>query len=292
MGPYHAAGRAVAGCPVYVSDKVGAHDFDLLKKLVLPDGKVLTTQGIGLPTRDCLFNDPTKEASLLKIWNTNALGGVIGAFNARYGSGEAAIGSASDEIPSEEKTIEAEAQADANKPFSDGAAPDEASSNEADAHTPSEPISGWVSPSDVFGIEGERFAVYAHNTRELRLLQSHEKWEITLPELHAEVFTVIPVENGFAPIGLSEMFNSGAAIEDFASSEATAIVWLQSSGTFTAWSQRAPQSVVIAHEHEHGEECGDCEHEVDFAYDAARQMLVVELPREAVAVQLSVLFSE
>ncbi|HEX8834152.1 MAG TPA: Sip1-related alpha-galactosidase, partial [Abditibacteriaceae bacterium] len=85
MGAFHAAARAVSGGPIYVSDKVGSHDFDLLKKLVLPDGTILRAQGIGLPTRDCIFTDPTQDATLLKIWNVNSVGAVLGVFNARYG---------------------------------------------------------------------------------------------------------------------------------------------------------------------------------------------------------------
>ncbi|GFY93656.1 seed imbibition 2 [Actinidia rufa] len=53
---YHAAARSVGGCPIYVSDKPGNHNFELLKKLVLPDG-------------------------LLKIWNVNKCTGVVGIFN-------------------------------------------------------------------------------------------------------------------------------------------------------------------------------------------------------------------
>uniref|UniRef100_A0A0E0R7R8 Uncharacterized protein n=1 Tax=Oryza rufipogon TaxID=4529 RepID=A0A0E0R7R8_ORYRU len=41
MAEYHAAARAVSGCAIYVSDKPGNHDFNLLKKLVLPDGSIL-----------------------------------------------------------------------------------------------------------------------------------------------------------------------------------------------------------------------------------------------------------
>eukprot|EP00249_Psilotum_nudum_P004283 c17816_g1_i2 orf=567-2501(+) len=79
---YHAAARAIGGCAVYVSDKPGNHDFDLLKKLVLPDGSVLRAQLPGRPTRDCLFTDPTRDGkSLLKIWNMNKYTGVLGAFN-------------------------------------------------------------------------------------------------------------------------------------------------------------------------------------------------------------------
>ncbi|MBL8057658.1 MAG: hypothetical protein JNK29_13225, partial [Anaerolineales bacterium] len=83
-GAYHAAGRAVSGGPVYVSDKPEVHDFDLLRTLVLPDGTVPRAQLPGRPTRDCLFHDPTREAVLLKIFNRNAGTGVVGAFNARY----------------------------------------------------------------------------------------------------------------------------------------------------------------------------------------------------------------
>lgn len=88
------------------SDKPGQHDFNVLKKLVLPDGSVLRARYPGRPTRDCLFIDPVMDKryvlkfklqefytimillhfmisnhSLLKIWNLNKCGGVIGIFN-------------------------------------------------------------------------------------------------------------------------------------------------------------------------------------------------------------------
>lgn len=87
-GAFHAAGRAVSGGPVYVSDRPGEQDFELLQKLVLSDGRILRARGVGKPTRDCLYRDPTRESVLLKIFNHNPAGGVLGAFNARY-TGEA-----------------------------------------------------------------------------------------------------------------------------------------------------------------------------------------------------------
>ena len=95
MGAFHAAGRAVSGGPVYVSDKPGEHNFDILRKLVLPDGGVLRACGVGRPTRDCLFHDVTKEDMLLKVFNVNTAGsGVIGVFNCRYGEDACEISSA------------------------------------------------------------------------------------------------------------------------------------------------------------------------------------------------------
>ena len=89
MGSFHAAARAVSGSPVYVSDKPDGHDFDVLRKLVCSDGTVLRCSDIGRPSPDCLFHDPTRENVLLKIFNFNAHGAVLGVFHAKYAEGSA-----------------------------------------------------------------------------------------------------------------------------------------------------------------------------------------------------------
>jgi raffinose synthase len=89
MGAFHAAGRAVSGGPVYVSDRPGTHDFVLLRKLVLSDGSVLRADGVGRPTLDCLFSDVTRDPVLLKVFNTNRDCAVIGVFNANHHADEA-----------------------------------------------------------------------------------------------------------------------------------------------------------------------------------------------------------
>ncbi len=90
-GAYHAAGRAVSGGPVYVSDKPGQHDVELLHKLVCRDGTVLRCNAPGLPTRDTLTVDPTRSPSLLKIWNRNGASGFVGAFHAHHDASGAAV---------------------------------------------------------------------------------------------------------------------------------------------------------------------------------------------------------
>lgn len=94
QGAFHAAGRAVSGSPVYVSDKPDAHDPELLRKLVLADGTVARAQGVGRISPDGLFRDPRTEPCLLKIFNHNLHGSVVGAFNA-HSSGETVTGSVS-----------------------------------------------------------------------------------------------------------------------------------------------------------------------------------------------------
>lgn len=53
---------------MYVSDKPGHHDFQLLKRLVLSDGTLLRCEQVGRPTLDTLFEDVMRdERSLLKV---------------------------------------------------------------------------------------------------------------------------------------------------------------------------------------------------------------------------------
>jgi raffinose synthase len=84
MGAYHAVARAVSGSPGYVSDPPDAHDFEVLRRLVCTDGTVLRCTGIGRPSPDCLFHDPTRENVLLKIFNFNEHGAVLGVFHAGH----------------------------------------------------------------------------------------------------------------------------------------------------------------------------------------------------------------
>ncbi|KAA8528845.1 hypothetical protein F0562_036200 [Nyssa sinensis] len=53
MAEYYGAARAVGGCAIYVSDKPGQHDFNLLKKLVeVPKKKV---KKINIPVSELVY---------------------------------------------------------------------------------------------------------------------------------------------------------------------------------------------------------------------------------------------
>ncbi|MEA1997550.1 MAG: Sip1-related alpha-galactosidase, partial [Gemmatimonadota bacterium] len=89
-GAFHGSARAVSGGPVYISDKPGKHNFALLNKVALPDGRVLRCTDPALPTRDILFHNPLEEDILLKVFNfnTRANSCVLGAWNCRYEKGK------------------------------------------------------------------------------------------------------------------------------------------------------------------------------------------------------------
>ena len=80
FGAYHAAARAISGGPVYVSDRVGEHDYALIDMLTDKDGCILKAEGTARPTMDCLFADPNKDKSLFKIYNHNKYNSVVGVF--------------------------------------------------------------------------------------------------------------------------------------------------------------------------------------------------------------------
>ncbi|KAI5682906.1 hypothetical protein M9H77_04134 [Catharanthus roseus] len=189
---YHAAARAVGGCAIYVSDKPHNHNFDLLKKLVLPDGSVLRAQLPGRPTRDCLFVDPARDGkSLLKIWNTNKCTGVVGVFNCQ-GAGWCKVAKKTRIHDTSPGTLTGSVQVDDVDAFGQVAG------------------SNW---------DGDT-VVYAYRSGEVVRLPKGASLPVTLKVLEYELFHFCPVKEvaaniSFAPIGLLDMFNSGGAVEQF-----------------------------------------------------------------------------
>lgn len=76
----HAVIRALSGGPIYVSDKIGETNKEVLMHLCYSDGTLLRAPQSSLPTEDCLFQDPL-TSGYLKI--TNECNGVayLAVFN-------------------------------------------------------------------------------------------------------------------------------------------------------------------------------------------------------------------
>uniref|UniRef100_A0A0D9WWR5 galactinol--sucrose galactosyltransferase n=1 Tax=Leersia perrieri TaxID=77586 RepID=A0A0D9WWR5_9ORYZ len=247
---YHGAARAIGGCAIYVSDKPGNHDFNLLKKLVLPDGSVLRARLPGRPTRDCLFSDPARDgATLLKIWNLNKFGGVVGVFNCQ-GAGWCRVAKKTRVHDASPGTLTAAVRAADVDAISAAAAAE------------------WT---------GDAVA-YAHCAGELVRLPRGAAIPVTLGALQYEIFHFCPVRViaiagvEFAPIGLIDMFNAGGAVEecdvigDVDSGGGGVEMRVRGCGRFGAYLSRRPARCEVD---------GD---EVDFAYDDDTGLVAVELP--------------
>lgn len=73
--------RAVSGGPVYTSDKVGETNPEYIMPLLLDHGLLLQCEENGMPTTDCLFEDPVNTLYPLKIFNRFRDCYMIAAFN-------------------------------------------------------------------------------------------------------------------------------------------------------------------------------------------------------------------
>ncbi|KAG6405214.1 hypothetical protein SASPL_132800 [Salvia splendens] len=245
MAEYHGAARAVGGCAIYVSDKPGQHDFNLLRKLVLPDGSILRAKLPGRPTRDCLFSDPARDGkSLLKIWNLNDHNGVVGVFNCQ-GAGWCKTGKKNlihDEHP--------------------GTITGVIRSKDVD-YLPRVTDDKWKGDT----------VVYSHLQGDVVYLAKNASLPITLKTREYEVFTVVPVRelsNGaaFAPVGLTKMFNSGGAIKGLkyeAEKAGSVEMEVRGCGTFGAYSSLRPKRIEVEAQ------------EVEFEYEEASGFITFAL---------------
>lgn len=218
-GALHAAARAIGGCPVYVSDHPGKHDFNVLRQLVMPSGNVLRCRSTGRPTRDCLFRDVTRDGrSALKIWNRNYVNSVVGAFNIQGASWSRV----KNQFVSHEKPIP--------------------------------PTTAVVCPNDVEGLrdrsrEGARFVSRSHRRGDIRVLNLEESVSVMLAHKDWEIFTIaeLLVSNAvhFAAMGLSAMMNGGGSVlsVDFFSNVAT--IRAYGLGDFACYSNKSPKSVSV-----------------------------------------------
>ncbi|KAF5455411.1 hypothetical protein F2P56_024988 [Juglans regia] len=222
---FHAGSRAICGGPVYVSDSVGGHDFDLIKKLVYPDGTIPRCQYFALPTRDCIFKNPLfDQKTILKIWNFNKYGGVIGAFNCQGAGWD----------PKEQRI----------KGYSDCYKPTSCSVHVRDIE--------WDQKTEAAQMgEAEEYAVYLSEAEELHLTTPKaDAIQVTIQPSTFEIFSFVPVEKlgptlKFAPIGLTNMFNSGGSIQELeyikSGTEMNVKIKVKGGGRFLSYSSGSPK---------------------------------------------------
>lgn len=241
---FHAASRAISGGPIYVSDSVGKHNFQLLKTLVLPNGSILRCEYYALPSRDSLFEDPLHDGkTMLKIWNLNKYTGVVGAFNCQGGgwSREARRNICASEYSHVVTSL--------------------ISANDIE----------WKNGNSSISIEQVQvFAMYKFREKKLVLVKPTDNLEISLEPFNFELITVSPVSIlankaiQFAPIGLVNMLNSGGAIQSLAFDDDSVQIGVKGTGEMRVFASEKPRACMI-----NGEG-------VAFAYDG--NMVIIQVP--------------
>ncbi|KFK30726.1 hypothetical protein AALP_AA6G019300 [Arabis alpina] len=230
---YHAASRAISGGPIYVSDHLGkgSHNFDLIKKFAFRDGTIPRCLHYGLPTRDSLFKNPLfDKESILKIFNFNKFGGVIGAFNCQ-GAGWS---------PKEHRF----------KGFKGCYKAVSGTVHVLDVEWDQNPEAAG---SDQVSYAGD-YLLYKKQSEEILFVNSKsDPIEITVEPSSFDLFSFVPVtELGtsgvrFAPLGLINMFNCVGTVQEMEVSDGGngIRVELKGEGRFMAYSSFAPKMCYL-----------------------------------------------
>jgi len=79
-------------------------------------------------------------------------------------------------------------------------------------HGDASTLTGTVSPRDVPGLPQGRYAVLAHRSGELRVMQYDEVWPLRLDQRQWDIFTLVPLHGDTAVLGLADKYNTGGAV--------------------------------------------------------------------------------
>ncbi|CAM9346044.1 unnamed protein product [Discosporangium mesarthrocarpum] len=290
---FHAAARAVSGGPVYISDKPGKLNSDIIGKLVLEDGSVLRAKTNALPTIESLLKDPQKaDGGLLQVWALNPLPStaVVGSFNVRgssYSQGHRSwIRTEQGPTP----PVGGEVGPSDVHPFAMSGTP----AKQAGVHTAATTAPGVVAAEG--GGCSDCYAVYLHERDQLHVMGLEDSLSLEVPSLGFELATVSrlvslpwqgvggggPGEPGgrgdgsgvfssahhalqWAVVGLVRMFNSAAAVtaqevfwfhgDESSGNPAVPAVRLavRGSGRLLGVSTRMPKRVILTSAGLHGD---------------------------------------
>ncbi|HTY59531.1 MAG TPA: Sip1-related alpha-galactosidase, partial [Bacteroidota bacterium] len=105
-------------------------------------------------------------------------------------------------------------------------------------------VSGVFRPSDVHGIQGERFAVYERIGGVLTYAGRDQALPVSLGRLGCRLYYIVPLTGGMAPLGLIEKYNAPATLlrSDVHDGVIGALVY--EGGKFAAVGPRAPARVT------------------------------------------------
>ena len=135
------------------------------------------------------------------------------------------------------------------------------------------PVAGEIGAKDIEGLEGVAFAIYSHQTGQMAQCSGDETIPVSLMPLCFDIFTVAPIVNGMAPIGLIDKFNSGGTVvENHWMNETIYRVVLRDGGHFACWCEKEPSEVVVN---------GKVHH---FTYDSSSHKLTVDIREQGTVV--------
>lgn len=155
--------HALSGTINVISDPPGKSNVELLKKCVLPSGKLIQTDYPLTLCNESAFFNPLTESSLYRGFSFKGEAGILALFN----------------LSRRKK-----------------------------------PIQQTVSPQEVEGIVGDRFAVYSHVNGFMGVVAKEESFPVSIKQHEADILTFAPIRNGIALIGCYAFFLPPGPIQE------------------------------------------------------------------------------
>ncbi len=106
-------------------------------------------------------------------------------------------------------------------------------------------VSGTVSPLDIRALTTRQFLCYEYFSKAWRLMSARDTQQVRLGRLGYKLYEIIPVEHGFAPIGLTQKYIGPATIVSCQTTSNSARITLYEDGEFSAYLARRPKSVLV-----------------------------------------------
>eukprot|EP00798_Chlamydomonas_sp_ICE-L_P015606 gene15606-21711_t len=274
----HAMARAVSGGAVYVSDKPGQHDFELLRKMVLPDGTVLRATLVWIINGYCGMVVESNLQASSSVWIINAYCGMVVEFNLQASSSVWNINTYCGMVVESNlqasssvwiinaycgMVVEFNLQASSSVwninaycgvvgVFNlQGSSWDRVRRKFFIHDEKPGPLSTTVRPSDIgtwtSTSSSSKFVAYSSSSGQMTCLDLKKGLSVALDGADADVITFAPLSeaNGvsFSPIGLSNMYNSGGAVLSCYSSGTGFRVSLRGAGHFLMYCSTTPSTV-------------------------------------------------
>ncbi|MDO5977348.1 Sip1-related alpha-galactosidase [Flavivirga spongiicola] len=106
-------------------------------------------------------------------------------------------------------------------------------------------VEGTISPTDVNGLQGDTFAVYDYFSKSVKKLGASETVSVVLKRKGYKLYSIVPLENDIAIIGLLNKYISPKAIQNQKIDKNTIDVTLIHGGEFGAYLPSEPKEVII-----------------------------------------------
>jgi raffinose synthase len=104
-------------------------------------------------------------------------------------------------------------------------------------------VQGRAGAGDIYNIKGDRFYAYSNNRGGLGVYNKNEYWDFTLSKFEGDIFTVAPVKNGYAVIGMTDKYNPSGFIRKISFKDNNLKIEMLEKGKLVVYMEKEPKAV-------------------------------------------------